>query len=454
MNEEWRFDRGSNGPNWEKTPEGFLRVHGTFSRVGCLSYKRQDGSTQVEYRPEEEVANRDSILSLGGLPVTLEHPPELLTPANTRQYQRGSTGTEVKYDNGFVKGIVILTDADAIAAVERGDAKELSVGYRVQIDRTPGVTATGERYDAIQRRISGNHLAVTKEGRSGPEIRLHMDSQLHMDAAFSIDPPPTSPPSTPSEAHEMSTAVQALSSATETLANALANQSRADSKKRSPMPMDGMNPEEEPADPEMDPESMDEEAMEPEKMAMAKNKPMAKRAGRRDSAGAVPREEYNRVVTALADRIQAHEADLGRMDAIAERITELEQDLETRLDANGIDLDALVSEKLELLERANALAGERLDHAGLSPRELQLEAMQKAGVETTDRFDGKSDEYVAAAFDNYCVAGPAANTDRFDTASALTLLLGKTTGSNTSDPRAAYEERMERTSRQPLPQSA
>ena len=453
MNEEWRFDRGSIGPNWEKTPEGFLRVHGTFSRVGCLSYKRQDGSTQVEYRPEEEVANRDSILSLGGLPVTLEHPPELLTPANTRQYQRGSTGTEVHYDNGFVKGIVILTDADAIAAVERGDAKELSVGYRVQIDRTPGVTATGERYDAIQRRISGNHLAVTKEGRSGPEIRLHMDSQLHMDAAFSIDPPPTSPPSTPSEAHEMSTAVKALSTATEALAG-LVNHGRADSKKRAPMPMDGMDPEDEPADPEMDPEAMDEEAMEPDEMTKAKKKPMARRAGRRDSAGAVPREEYNRVVTALADRIQAHEADLGRMDAIAERITELEQDLETRLDANEIDLDALVTEKLELLERANALAGERLDHAGLSPRELQLEAMQKAGVETTDRFDGKSDEYVAAAFDNYCVAGPAANTDRFDTASALELLLGKTTGSNTPDPRAAYEERMARTSRQPLPQSA
>ncbi len=430
-----------------------MRVHGTFSRVGCLSYKRQDGSTQVEYRPEEEVANRDSILSLGGLPVTLEHPPELLTPANTRQYQRGSTGTEVKYDNGFVRGVVILTDADAIAAVERGDAKELSVGYRVQIDRTPGVTATGERYDAIQRRISGNHLAVTREGRSGPEIRLHMDSQLHMDAAFSIDPP-ASPPSPPSERHEMSTAVQALSSATETLANALANQSRADSKKRAPMPMDGMDPEEEePADPEMDPEAMDEEAMEPDEMAMAKKKPMARQAGRRDSAGAVPREEYNRVVTALAKSIQAHEADLGRMDAINERLTELEQDLETRLDASEIDLDALVTEKLELLERANALAGERLDHAGLSPRELQIAAMQKTGV-GTDRFDGKSDEYVAAAFDNYCEAGSAGNTGRFDTASALELLLGKTTGDTTPDPRAAYEKRMEQTSRQPLTQSA
>jgi hypothetical protein len=439
VNEEWRFDRGAISPNWEKTPDGFLRVHGTFSRTGCLSYKRADGSTQVEYRPEEEVAHRDSILSLGGLPVTLEHPPELLTPANTRQYQRGSTGTEVKYDNGFVKGVVILTDAELIAAVERGDARELSIGYRVQIDRTPGVTATGEHYDAIQRRIVGNHLAVTREGRSGSEVRLHMDS------AFSIDPPPPSPPSPPPlEAHEMTTAVAALSSATATLATALAGQSRSDGKQRS-MPMQEMAMDMDPEDdPDGDPEeTSEEEGMEPDEMPKPK-KPMARRR-RGDSV--VSRQEYERVVTALADSERAHQTDLGRMDAISERLNEMEAELETRLDASEIDLDALVTEKLELVERANELAGERIDHSGLSPRELQLEAMQKSGV-AIERFDNKSDEYVAAAFDTYCDA--TASTNRLDHSSALELLLGKTSGDTTSDPREGYKQRLESASRQPL----
>ncbi len=437
MSEAWRFDRGAISPNWEKTPDGFLRVHGTFSRTGCLSYKRADGSTQVEYRPEEEVAHRDSILSLGGLPVTLEHPPELLTPANTRQYQRGSTGTEVKYDNGFVKGVVILTDAELIAAVERGDARELSIGYRVQIDRTPGVTATGEHYDAIQRRIVGNHLAVTREGRSGSEVRLHMDS------AFSIDPPPPSPPSPPPlEAHEMTTAVAALSSATATLATALAGQSRSDGKQRS-MPMQemamDMDPEEDPdGDPE---ETSEEEGMEPDEKP---KKPMARR---RRSDSVVSRQEYERVVSALADSERAHQTDLGRMDAISERLAELEADLENRLDSSGIDLDALVTEKLELLERANELAGERIDHSGLSPRQLQLEAMQKSGV-AIERFDSKSDEYVAAAFDTYCDANTSPN--RMDHSSALELLLGKTSGETTTDPREGYKQRLESASRQPL----
>jgi hypothetical protein len=439
VSEAWRFDRGAISPNWEKTPDGFLRVHGTFSRTGCLSYKRADGSTQVEYRPEEEVAHRDSILSLGGLPVTHEHPPELLTPANTRQYQRGSTGTEVKYDNGFVKGVVILTDAELIAAVERGDARELSIGYRVQIDRTPGVTATGERYDAIQRRIVGNHLAVTREGRSGSEVRLHMDS------AFSIDPPPPSPPSPPPlEAHEMTTAVAALSSATATLATALAGQSRSDGKQRS-MPIQelamDMDPED---DSEGDPEETSEEkGMEPDEMQKPK-KPMARRR-RTDSV--VSRQEYERVVNALADSERAHQTDLGRMDAISERLAELEADLETRLDSSEIDLDALVTEKLELLERANELAGERIDHSGLSPRELQLEAMQKSGV-AIERFDNKSDEYVAAAFDTYCDATISAN--RLDHSSALELLLGKTSGNSEPDPREKFKQRIENLSRQPL----
>jgi hypothetical protein len=439
VSEEWRFDRGAISPNWEKTPDGFLRVRGTFSRVGCLSYKRADGSTQVEYRPEEEVAHRDSILSLGGLPVTLEHPPELLTPANTRQYQRGSTGTEVKYDNGFVKGVVILTDAELIAAVERGDARELSIGYRVQIDRTPGVTATGEHYDAIQRRIVGNHLAVTKEGRSGSEVRLHMDS------AFSIDPPPPSPPSPPPlEAHEMTTAVAALSSATATLATALAGHSRSDGKKRS-MPMQEMAMDMDPEDaPDGDPEeTSEEEGMEPDEMPKPK-KPMARR---RRSDSVVSRQEYERVVNALADSERAHQTDLGRMDAISERLAELEADLDTRLDSSEIDLDALVTEKLELLERANELAGERIDHSGLSPRQLQLEAMQKSGV-AIERFDSKTDEYVAAAFDTYCDANTSPN--RLDHSSALELLLGKTSGETTSDPREGYKQRLESASRQPL----
>lgn len=429
MPEEFRFDRGKISPNWEKTPEGYLRVKATFARAGCQKYRRHDGSTVVEYRPEEEVARRDSILSLGGLPVTLEHPPQLLTPENTRQYQRGSTGTEVVYDSGFVRGVVTLTDAEAIAAVERGDARELSVGYRVQVDHTPGIAPDGQRYDCIQRQISGNHVAVTREGRAGPEVRLHMD---HMDSAISVDhlPPRIE------EAHEMTSAVAALSSATETLANALAGQVRTDSRRNPPPPAatdeEGMEDEDEDEEEDLD----DEEEMEDED-----------EAPRRDSA-TVSRAEYQRVVSELEEARSAHQADLGRMDAIAERLDELESELEERVDSgDGPDLDALVEARLDLLERANELAGERIDHAGLTAREVQIEAMQHAGIDTA-RFDGRSDDYVAAAFDNYCETG----THRIDTAEALSQLLGQasTKEGTEADPRDQMIERQKAASAQPL----
>jgi len=173
---QFRFDRSSISGNWVETPEGFLRIRATFARTGCQTYSNPDGSQRVEYRPESEVARQDSFLSLGGLPVTLEHPPQLLTPDTASQYQRGASGTHVVYDNGFVHGTVVLTDREAIEAVKRGDATELSVGYRCEYDATPGVAPDGTRYDGVQRAISGNHHAITRKARAGSEVRLHFDS--------------------------------------------------------------------------------------------------------------------------------------------------------------------------------------------------------------------------------------------------------------------------------------
>jgi hypothetical protein len=82
---QFRFDRSSITPgNWVETPEGFLRIRATFSRSGCQTYTNPDGTKRVEYRPESEVARPDSLLSMGGLPVTLEHPPQLLGETRSR----------------------------------------------------------------------------------------------------------------------------------------------------------------------------------------------------------------------------------------------------------------------------------------------------------------------------------------------------------------------------------
>jgi hypothetical protein len=62
-------------------------------------------------------------------------------------------------------------DKATIADVE-GGKRELSNGYASLIDFTPGETVNGQHYDAVQRQIRGNHVAVVDKGRAGPMCRI------------------------------------------------------------------------------------------------------------------------------------------------------------------------------------------------------------------------------------------------------------------------------------------
>jgi hypothetical protein len=146
---------------YETTPEGYLRAWATIARTGVQTYTDADGSIRREYRPEAEVASPESLTSFGGKAITFEHPPILLDAQNTKNYQIGFTGTDIVYDNGFVRAVMTITDQEAIDRIMRGDAKEVSAGYRVEFDPTPGVTENGENYD-------------------GPQLKLHLD---RLDAA-------------------------------------------------------------------------------------------------------------------------------------------------------------------------------------------------------------------------------------------------------------------------------
>ena len=165
---------------YELTPEGYLRAWATIARTGVQQYTDADGSIRREYRPESEVASPVSLASFAGKAITLEHPSVLLDSSNTKDYQIGFSGTEVVYDNGFVRAVMTITDKDAIERIMRGDAKEVSAGYRVNYEAIPGVTDSGENYDGIQKEISGNHIAVVRRGRAGPQVKLHLD---RLDAA-------------------------------------------------------------------------------------------------------------------------------------------------------------------------------------------------------------------------------------------------------------------------------
>jgi len=379
---QFRFDRSSLPASFLETPEGYVRVRGTFSRSGCQTYTNPDGSKRVEYRPLEEVSRPDSLLSMGGLPVTLEHPPQLLTPDTVRQHTRGHSGTQVEFTDGFVHGTVTLTDREAIEAVKRRDAVELSVGYRCDYDPTPGTAPDGTRYDGVQRNISGNHLAVTRQARAGSEVRLHFDSAAGDDqpiVAVSADLIPSF------EDTSMATSSQPATDRTDMKPS-------DDKKAAKPKPK---------AEEKMDPEAMegddgmagDDDQEKEDGYGMAKGK-----KARGDSATpgrTVPWEVYKATVDDLAA------AEL-RFDSLSEQLAELERLVAERTDSAPEPdtelIQQLVAERVDVLEKAGELIGKRERHDGLSNREVMVLALEAAEVRI-DGIDGKSDEYVAARFD-------------------------------------------------------
>ena len=176
----------------ETTEEGYLRVWCKAARTGTQLYRRSDGSQVREYRPPEEVGAPESLSSFGMTPVTMTHPPVLLDSKNTKEFQVGYSGSKVSFSDGFVEVALVVTDQSVIDKIKRGQAREVSAGYKVDYDPTPGQTEDGEEFDGVQRNIRVNHIAIVPRGRAGPEVKLLMD---RMDAAdaVSYEPEPEPP---------------------------------------------------------------------------------------------------------------------------------------------------------------------------------------------------------------------------------------------------------------------
>lgn len=153
-----------------RTDEGFIVDTPVLTRTGVFEYRDGGGRLRREYRPPEEVFNADSLASLRGKPITDGHPGKV-TAKNVRLHMIGTVLSDGRQDGDDMVGDIQIFDP---TPVDAGN-KELSLGYELELDETPGVSPQGERYDAIQRKIRYNHLAVVKRGRAG-NARLNLDA--------------------------------------------------------------------------------------------------------------------------------------------------------------------------------------------------------------------------------------------------------------------------------------
>jgi hypothetical protein len=154
-----------------KTDEGFLHDTPVVGRVGIQEYLQKDGTIRREYRPAEEVFHADALASMRGKPLTIDHPKSgVVTSKDSHRVTVGTMLSEGKQDGDFLKADIVIHNPDAM-----GDRKQLSLGYKADMDETPG-EYNGQPYDAIQRNIRVNHLSIVRVARAGNVAKLNLDS--------------------------------------------------------------------------------------------------------------------------------------------------------------------------------------------------------------------------------------------------------------------------------------
>lgn len=159
------------GPHKFKTPEGYLIcTDAILSRTGKQEYKRceifgdacdePDKIVNVD-RVDAEVFSDKAMASFENKPICIEHPDHDVNAENHNELAVGFVRDVHKgEDNGkpVMMGTLVITDKDAVEAVESGEYKELSCGYDCDID---------DDDNPQQRNIRGNHVALCKHGRAG-----------------------------------------------------------------------------------------------------------------------------------------------------------------------------------------------------------------------------------------------------------------------------------------------
>lgn len=156
------------------------------SRAGVFPYLGKQISDALDpdkiyyvLRPADELSNPETIKSFDGIPFIDDH--QMLGEGFMPYDKRPGGGVlyDVYFDGGELRGKLKIF-SEALKEKIENDKKELSLGYLCDYELTPG-DYNGQHYDAIQRNLRGNHIALVDNGRMGSNIRVY-DKAITMDA--------------------------------------------------------------------------------------------------------------------------------------------------------------------------------------------------------------------------------------------------------------------------------
>lgn len=87
-----------------------------------------------------------------------------------KEFIAGCIGSDVRFEDPYLKASLSVWVRSSIDEILKKKAAQLSCSYRYRADMTPGVTPGGLAFDGVMRDIVGNHVALVKEGRAGPDV--------------------------------------------------------------------------------------------------------------------------------------------------------------------------------------------------------------------------------------------------------------------------------------------
>lgn len=186
--ENIKFVTQNSSFTWNFDDDGFLRCKTTVLKSTVLDYspdqigadgipdELKDRKTISLFVPKEELGNEESLESLEGKPVSIDH----IWQAQGKVDSVGNISGKPFFDleTGLLFSDILVTDPDAIERITSSNLHtklvEQSAGYRNTIEWTPGVTEDGKVYDGIQRNIRYNHIALLPQGkgRAGGDVRI------------------------------------------------------------------------------------------------------------------------------------------------------------------------------------------------------------------------------------------------------------------------------------------
>lgn len=154
-------------PNMSLTKEGYLLCeNAVIARTGIQEYSPQeagmpggaDGKVRL-IRSNDEVFDPKTLASFENKPITMSHPPSMLTSKNWGRFAKGSVHN-IRQDGSLMRADLLITDSDTIKQVQENGLRELSCGYYSMLDTMePGV--------ASQTSIIGNHVSIVTNARAG-----------------------------------------------------------------------------------------------------------------------------------------------------------------------------------------------------------------------------------------------------------------------------------------------